>query len=332
MLEQDPEILLRFVERAIESFDTNAHHSRNYINFKCNCCGENNRRDKKAYVLKNSYKHNDRITIYCHKASCVLNSGKSGQNWLKEFFPQMYSEYRRESFLNFCEKSPKKQTVKYVEKKIEEKDDVKFFVPILKGEGELFQTAIEYCVSRKLSENVWKKFFVATGGFFQGRLIIPFLDAEDKIYYYQGRTLLNSKPKYLNRRVGDKAIYNIFNIDKSLPVIIVEGPIDSSFVKNSIAIVGLIGKRMSENVYEQIKDLKKFYMLDNDEEGKKNSIQLLQNGERVFNWTRFLKDHEIVGKIKDVNDFILASGKEFLEFKDLEKYFTNDYIDVIYFK
>ena len=85
---------------------------------------------------------------------------------------------------------------------------------------------------------------------------------------------------------------------------------------------------------EQIKDLKKYYLLDNDKEGMKNSVKLLENGEYVFNWKKFLRDKQVENpqKIKDVNDYVLQSGIEKFTFEDLKEYFTNSFADLIWFK
>ena len=198
----------------------------------------------------------------------------------------------------------------------------------MKGDSEIFEKAREECIRRKLPENLWKEFFVATGGVFQGRMIIPFYDNLGKIYYYQGRTLIGSDPKYLNRRFGEKEIYGIYRIDRSLPVIIEEGPIDSMFVKNCIGILGL---KFTEKVRTEIRGLRCFYLLDNDKDGKKNSLKLLKDGKFVFCWERFLKDMNIKEKIKDVNDLVLVTGKLEWCFEDFKKYFTADAFDSEWF-
>jgi hypothetical protein len=52
-----------------------------------------------------------------------------------------------------------------------------------------------------------------------------------------------------------------------------------------------------------------------------------------FNWKLFLKDHPCNAPIKDVNDFILHNTEniEKLTYPVLEKYFTNNVINKIYF-
>ena len=72
------------------------------------------------------------------------------------------------------------------------------------------------------------------------RLIIPFFDRKGTVFAYQGRDLSGkSSLKYITIRINKK-IPNIFGIDRcdfKKPVTIVEGPLDSLFLKNCIASV-----------------------------------------------------------------------------------------------
>jgi hypothetical protein len=254
-------------------------------------------------------------------------------NLLKNYFPNVYAEYRKEIYLGnyFSDNSKEFHKIKkYEEKKIEEVDDVKHFVSILKGSGEVFDMAIKLCQDRKIPEDVWKKFYVAESGFFQGRMIIPFFNNDGKIVYYQGRTLIGSDPKYKNRRFGEKHIYGISFVDSSKPVVVLEGPIDSNFVENSIAVLGL---KFSEKFKKEVEGMSLYYLLDNDDSGKRNSLKLLQKDLYVFNWKKFLKDNSLSDSgIKDVNDLVMKTGKCEWTFEDFEKYFTNDVVESIWFK
>ena len=323
-------VLDKYIEKMLSSFPSKAIYKSDYITCRCPLCGDSktNKTKKRGYILKGN-SHIDSYVYVCHNGECVANDkGMSIVNLMKNYFPQFYEDYRRESY--FQEYSPNfpKYTKNVPEKIILEKDDVKYFQSILKGDSEIFEKAREECIRRKLPENIWKEFFVATGGVFQGRMIIPFYDNLGKIYYYQGRTLIGSDPKYLNRRFGEKEIYGIYGIDRTKPVIVVEGPIDSMFLKNCVGILGL---KFTEKVKNEIRGLRCFYLLDNDKDGKKNSLKLLKDGKFVFCWERFLKDLGIKEQIKDVNDLVLITGKVEWDFSDLEKYFTADAFDSEWF-
>ena len=69
-------------------------------------------------------------------------------------------------------------------------------------------------------------------------MIIPYYDNDNKIYFYEGRALINIEPKYLSR-VGDyNNIYNYYTVDKNKIVTVLEGVIDSLFIENSISLTG----------------------------------------------------------------------------------------------
>lgn len=329
MLSKNNFILENFVEKALRSYDSGYINTHNKIMCRCKICNDSNysKRKKRGYILKGSSKTNYSWTYYCHNGGCDCNDGISVEHWLSNYFPEIYSEYKRETVFNYNSEKYKTSKLKLTEKKIDEKEDVKHFIHILKGSGEIFENAIKYCEERKIPEKIWKEFFIATGGVFQGRMIIPFFDKDKKIYYYQGRTLIGSEPKYLNRRIGEKQIYNKDFINISKPVLIVEGPIDSMFLENGLAVLGL---KFSDSVKKWLTSLNGFYILDNDPDGRKSSIRLLKKGKYIFCWNDFLKDLGLKN-IKDINDLVLATGKEKWCYEDFEKYFTNNIFDELRF-
>lgn len=325
----DDFVIEKYVMKALGRYDSRALPKNNMIVCRCFVCNDSkNKSKRRGYFLKGDRRH-DHWTYICHNDNCPAQDGMDVKNYLKTYFPEIYSEFRKEVYLNnYFDGETSQKKLEYKEPEKVESDDVKHFSKILNGSGELFSLALEYCKFRKIPENVYSKFFVGTGGVFQGRLVIPFYDNFGKIYYYTGRTLIGSTPKYLNRRFGDKKIYNIFQIDKTLPVMVLEGPIDSMFVKNSIAIVGL---KMSDGNFEELKDFKKYFILDNDKGGRKNSLKWLQKEEFVFNWKKFLTDLKLDG-VKDINDLVLKTGKVEWTFEDFKDYFTNDILDGVWFK
>lgn len=314
-------VMEHFIEKALKSYDSEYFNKENYINCRCVVCGDSkySKRKKRGYFLKGSTKHNH-WTYNCHNGDCEANSAMSVERWLRGWFPEIYEEYK--TALKKDTKKYSKSTLTLSEKKIDEKEDTKHFKPILSESGGMFEKAVSYCVERKISENIWKNFFVATGGIFQGRMIIPFYDKDEKIYYYQGRTLIGREPKYMNRRIGEKEVYGKDFIDSSKPVLIVEGPIDSMFLENGLAVLGL---KFSESIKKTLTGLNKYYILDRDEDGKKSSIKLLKKGQYVFNWEKFLEKKD--SKVKDINDLVLETGKEKWKYEDFAEFFTKNVLD-----
>lgn len=297
------------------------------FNFKCPVCGDGNHGKKRGFLL-----HRDsQWTYYCHNC----NYSSTASFWMKQFFPHNYENYKRELFRLNCnssnfEKYEDKLKVlisnakqKLAERTVDESEEIKTFKKITK-----FEKACEYCQRRKIPESIWSTWFYSIDGLYKDRIVIPYYDLNNQIYYYTGRSL-NPKNviKYMSRKGNNlNSCYNKYNVDESSPVFVLEGPIDSIFVDNSVAMTGF-----KFFVVDDIKN--KYYMFDNDKTGLYYSIKKLQQGEYVFMWKRFLSDYLCVKPIKDVNDFILYNDSNITKLTSdmILKYFTNDIKDKIYF-
>ncbi len=163
--------------------------------------------------------------------------------------------------------------------------------------------ALEYCKQRLLFEatNSCKKFFVSLNDrIHKNRLIIPFLNKEGKITCYQTRALLqNQTPKYLTK-FGEKELFGLNNICEEIPYVFVfEGPIDSMFVKNGVAMTSLTPTERQSQQLQQLIGYEQIYVFDNDKNNKqvnKKILKFIKEGKRVFLWP---KDFD---KFKDVNE------------------------------
>lgn len=318
-----------YVEMALDSYESRASFHRGYIHCRCPVCGDSdkNKRKKRGYILKNNPKDPDVWVFHCHNGACEANNSISVTNLLKWKFPDIYRSYLKEVFAkNRNDKPIPKKIVAKVEVKYNEKNDTKYFVPILDRSEPLFEKAKSYCIERKIPENVWHKFYVCVDGRYKDRLIIPFYNKKE-IYYYQARSLVGQEPKYLNRKTDSRPAYNIHNIDKAKEVMVTEGPIDSMFLENAIAVLGV---KFSEQVEEELNKLNCFYIWDNDKTGKIKAIEYLRERKFVFNWKKFLKDND-AKNCKDINDYIISKDINKLSYIDLKPYFTNNIWDKVWF-
>ncbi|MFW6009188.1 MAG: hypothetical protein ACOCP8_08005 [archaeon] len=138
--------------------------------------------------------------------------------------------------------------------------------------------------------------------------------------------------------------YNILNINFDSKITIFEGFIDSLFYPNSIGLVGLHGdndliKFLTKS--DEGLDLQFFY--DNDKDGIKRSVQLLNDGYSVFLWKKLFEDitnksknkfvtEKNLKRIKDLNDLVIYYKNDKIYDKmNLYKYFSKDEFDLIYF-
>ena len=117
-------------------------------------------------------------------------------------------------------------------------------------------------------------------------------------------------------------LFNLFQVDIKKPVIVIEGPIDSMFIKNSIASCGAF-KNISL-------DIDFWYFYDSDEAGNKESIEKLEKGLYVFMW-KLLKDDLRLPKRKkwDINDVMVFCHQNHLNYPVWQKYFSNDSLDIL---
>ena len=295
------------------------YESSEHFNFRCNVCGDSpdNKFKKRGYILKTRKPW----LYYCH--NCGYS--KSVKNWMKTFFPNNYRSmmdgiYRGDkpnevaSYKNIMTAKPKLEAE-------DEKTLIKTFKKIDK-----FPFVLEYCEARKIPKSIYMKWFFAEEGPFENRLIIPFYNAKGGIYYYQGRSMYSWMiPKYKSRKGSEcNSIYNFYCVNRDKPVAILEGPIDSIFTENSIGVTGL-----------KVKDARlanfsnRFFLLDNDVSGRKTCLKLLDAGEYVFNWEKFLSRHSYTDDVKDVNDFIRynTEGIIKLTYSMMEECITNSIAD-----
>ena len=326
-----------------------AYIQKGRMNFRCNVCGDSltKKNVKRGFLLLNTKSTEKHWVYYCQRPECEANKNPmSGANWLKFTDSFLYNAYRNEIKLcnrddshadKMMEKIEKQRIIREKEikeqlekKRHQEAEDVKHFRPIEVGTTQVFEDAKSYCVSRKIPYDIWKNFFVAIDGKYKDRIIIPFFDKQDEIYYWQGRHLYGAEPKYLNRSFAkNDAVYNLHNIDKTKPVIILEGSVDSMMIENSIATLGLA---LSDDMQKNLNDLDCHYLCDNDKPGNQQARRYLKSGKYVFMWKDFLKFHKLPSTVKDINECMIKLNRSIrFSYEDLKPFFTNSYIDCLYF-
>lgn len=117
-------------------------------------------------------------------------------------------------------------------------------------------------------------------------------------------------------------LFNVMNVDMNIPLTIVEGPIDSLCISNSIALQG------ATKLNDYFDDLKMVrFLFDNDKIGKEHSLNKLKSNKKVFLWGMYLKKMNIKDKVKDINDVIKL--KKFNN-EIYENCFSDDEFDAIF--
>lgn len=303
---------LEDVARRMEGFSK----SGDVLNFRCPICGDSktNKSKRRAYI----YQRDGKWFFHCHNScGCSL-----GSTWLKRNYPGDYDKYIQDviqgSSFKFGEEikaSPIKRTPPRKE-----------LFKSIDSPCELSEIAVKYCEFRRIFPEVYKKFLIADSGLYKDRLIIPFYHQDGSYHFFQARALKGQSVKYLSK-MGPKEMYGIDFLDKTRDYIVVEGPIDATFLDNSIALVGA-----------NVTNLKGFtgqphFWLDFDETGLAKSKELLEMGASVFNWKKYIRETglDLKGKM-DINQLYVhlkLTGK--IEFSHFNRYFTSDYFDSLDF-
>lgn len=293
------------------------HITGNNYNFRCPICGDSEKSKTKArgYVFESD----NMLKYKCFNCGPGENGGLiSFQNFLKQIDANLYKEYLYESFRE------KSDLYKGLIPKSEEFDDSLFTQDL----PDTFQVtddklvsidnlpedhpAVQYCNKRKIPrENYYRIYYIDAYKKFCNTyipnkfkeefdfpaLVFKLLTKDGKLIGFQGRNIGNGKIRYLtcvintsygSRRFGEELI------DESKPVYIVEGPIDSLFLKNSVAQCGsdLLGADYKHGIY----------ILDCEPRNKqifKKNESLLAAGKSVC-----LLPSAFIGM--DINDIVLS--------------------------
>lgn len=148
---------------------------------------------------------------------------------------------------------------------------------------------------------------------------------------------LNTMYRYFKRQYDEddetfknldsmSSYYNITNINLNNVITYFEGPIDSMFISNSIAL-NTVGAKLP------IVTNNTRIILDNDDPGRLKSIEHLNEKRNVFMWKKFLKSIGMVtynlDKI-DFNDVIIYLKENNKKNINIDDYFTNSKMDSLW--
>jgi hypothetical protein len=149
------------------------------------------------------------------------------------------------------------------------------------------------------------------------RLILPFIREDGELVGITGRAINDSPLRYLTMRFLDDVplIYNIQNVDKTKTIYVTEGPIDSLFLPNSIAVGGSDFKKIDDSLKENA-----IIIYDNEPRNTeiiKKINEVIDLGYNVCIW-----NERRVSEFKDINDMVLGglTQEEIVEIIDSNTY------------
>ena len=281
-------------------------------NFRCPICGDSQKHKNKARGYIYQVKNNSNFKCHNCGASMSLN------NFLKTIDTTLHKQYTLEKFKeghtgrNFVAEEPTFTFKKPIFKKkldlpkASEDPDARRYLEKRKLNPEKFY----FTDSFKRWTNTKKQTF-DTIGRDEPRIIIPMYNEDKELIGFQGRSLIPNSVKYITVMLEDEApkIYGLDTINEDLPIYVVEGPFDSTFVNNSVALCG------SDGDLGYFKGSDTILVYDNEPRNREivNRIgKCIDRGEKVVIWPSGLEE-------KDINDMVL-SGHDVMSMIKLNTY------------
>ena len=277
--------------------------SQNLYNFRCVYCGDSQKKKTKARAYV--YKVKNDMFFKCHNCG----KGTTLSKLIEYVDPTLHKKYIIEKY-----KSGNTHSIKEPEFNFK---PVKFTDRVLKGLDKFSELksdhpALNFIHKRKLEQHTDKFYFVPKFMTWVNsiipnkfpnikedhpRVVIPFYDVKGTVFAFQGRAFGKEEPKYITIKLDEnkRRIYGLERLDPSKTIYIVEGPIDSLFLDNAIAVAG------SDLEIKQLKS-KAVYIFDNEPRSEiiiAKMKKLIDNNYQVFIWPKNIKD-------KDINDLIIS--------------------------
>ena len=286
-------------------------------NFRCPYCGDSQKSRTKARGFV--YRKKNDLFYKCHNCGVGTTLGKliehldskSYKDYIMERYKSGVKTVNKEPEFKFDEPVFRSKDVCSTLNSLEELQDDHPARKIIDRRNlpissykDLFLCPEFYKFTNKLIPN---KFPSLDGD--HPRLLIPFRDEEGEVFAYQGRAFGNEQPKYLTIKLQERdKIFGLDKIDKREEVLVVEGPLDSLFLDNCIAVAGADVPNS---------DCDFTVVFDNEPRNKellKQVEKAINRGHKICLWPEGME-------YKDINDMILG-GYTKEEIHDLIKHNT----------
>lgn len=298
-------------------------------NFSCCVCGDSKTNKSKArgYI----YKVKTGLFVKCHNCSYSTNIG----NFIKYVDPNMYEEYVLENYKESgLPRSQHKAVEVAVPAPLRAPEVTDSILDALRRVDTLPPThpVLQYVMKRQIPRKYHHLLYFAPKfkryvnslipNKFKSldqdhpRLVIPYFNSHGKCFAFQGRAFGDEEPKYFTIKLDEQEekIFGMDRLNYSKRVYIVEGPIDSLFIPNCVAVSG------SSFDTPTVQALKSNCTVVYDNERRsKELVKLIEKtidqGFSVCLWPETIQQ-------KDINDMVKAgmSSEEILDVIDRNTY------------
>ena len=270
----------------------------NLYNFRCPICGDSKKNKSKTRGYLYAVKANTNFKCHNCGASMSLN------NFIKEIDSTLHKQYTMEKFKsghtgrNFVNEEPvfKFEAPKFKTKiklpKASEHPRPAGYLTARKLDPENFYYAKHF----KEFANSIKHTFDDTR-YEEERIIIP-LYYKKNLIGFQGRSIDPNPIKYITVMINDESpkIYGLDNIRTDAPVYVTEGPFDSTFIRNAIAMCGADADVGRWGISNPV------WIYDNEPRNREITNRIAKTidaGDSVVIWPNGIDD-------KDINDMVMS--------------------------
>jgi hypothetical protein len=287
------------------------HQKSEYLwNFRCNICGDShtNKSKMRGYI----YRRKSDLFFTCHNCGTSMSFG----NFLKVTDRSLYSEYQMERYKDNNAGNVPKPDFSLAKTKPVFKKRTDISLPSIASLPET-HIAKQYLLKRKIPRDRFNDIYYAENFksfvlemlpdyektlYDESRIVFPFYDQDKNLIGFQGRAIGDSKVKYITVKMDDSflKVYGLDRVDLNKRIYVVEGPIDSLFLQNSLAT-------MDSSLYNVSLMLgNRDYIFIHDNEPRNPEIvrqmdKTIKLGEYIFIWPQ-----DIVEKY--INDWILTGA------------------------
>lgn len=283
----------------------------NTWNFRCPICEDSKKHKSKArgYILFG----NGKYYSYCHNC----HASYSFYEFLQKINPILHKEYIYEKYNNEPKKKLEQHSI--IDRK---KTVANFILTSLKKISQLKPNhPAKKLVVRRMIPNFFHSRLYYARNFnrfanklvddkfdpkiVEPRIVIPMLDQHRKLIGVQGRTIawnVDHHYRYMTCMLApdNMRFFGMDLVNLATTYYVLEGPFDSMFLKNAIAVCG--GAIHSELKKHNLPKATGVVVYDNEPRNKdiiKNMMKVVRRGYKICVWPPNIKE-------KDINDMVLA--------------------------
>ena len=276
---------------------------RNLWNFRCPVCGDSTRNKNKARGFVFELKGD--LVYKCHNCGVSLPIGKL----IERMDPVLYKQYRMEKFQKKPQVDMRKVKRVVSTTPVFSKNILSDLIKV--DDLNTSHPAKEYLLNRKLPTSALyytEKFKEWTNSVKpntfpdtnqdEGRIIIPFRNKEGDVFGFQGRSLSSTGLRYITILLDEDQpkIFGLDTISNEKTIYITEGPLDSLFLKNCVAMAGADVSSVESLGSDLV------FIYDNEPRNSEITKRIrnhISHGDSVVIWPKNILQ-------KDINDMVLA--------------------------